>query len=135
MPGMVCRGRVAGRTILVVEDDPGLREVYSDVFRDDGWVVHAAADGLEALALLNDGVEPCVAVVDLRMPTMDGWTFIRELQGGRWRTLPFVVMAAHYQIQEEARLLGARWWLQKPVGIDRLLDVVDRACTTEASTR
>ncbi len=119
------------RTVLVVEDDPGLREVYSDVFRDEGWIVHVAADGVEALALLDDGVEPCVAVVDLRMPKMDGWTFIKELRRGRWQSLPFVVMAAHYQIQEEARRLGARWWLQKPVGVDRLLDVVGQACATE----
>jgi CheY-like chemotaxis protein len=121
---------VGVRTVLVVEDDPGLREVYSDVFRDEGWVVHVAADGIEALAILDGGVQPCVAVVDLRMPKMDGWTFISELRRGQWRSLPFVVMAAHYQIQEEARRLGARWWLQKPVGVERLLDVVGQACST-----
>jgi CheY-like chemotaxis protein len=122
---------VADRTVLVVEDDPALRQVYADVLRDDGWHVHAAGDGVEALGILRDGVRPCVAVVDLRMPRMDGWTFIDELRKGPWHELPFIVLAAHYQVQEEARRIGARWWLQKPVGIERLLDMIDEACTSE----
>jgi CheY-like chemotaxis protein len=117
---------------LVVEDDPALREVYTDVLRDEGWVVHAASNGVEAMDLLDGGLDPCVAVVDLRMPKMDGWAFIEHLRSTQWRGLPFVVMAAHYQIQEEARRLGARWWLQKPVGIDRLLSVVGEACTSSS---
>ncbi|HET9417103.1 MAG TPA: response regulator [Candidatus Limnocylindria bacterium] len=124
---------MADRSVLIVEDDPDLRQVYVDVLRDDGWVVHAAHDGLEALQMLNQGVAPCVAVIDLRMPRMDGWTFIDELRRGPWTTLPFIVLAAHYQLQEEARRIGARWWLQKPVGIDRLLDTVSEACAAGAS--
>ena len=116
------------RTVLVVEDDPALQQVYADVLRDEGWLVHVAGDGVEALDILQDGLRPCVAVVDLRMPRMDGWTLIRELRKGPWRQLPFVVLAAHYQVHEEAKRIGARWWLQKPVGIDRLLHVVDEAC-------
>ena len=124
---------MADRSVLIVEDDPELRRVYADVLRDDGWVVHAAHDGLEALELLQNGVAPCVAVVDLRMPRMDAWAFIDELRRGPWTTMPFVVLAAHYQIQEEARRIGARWWLQKPVGIDRLLDTVTEACASGAT--
>jgi CheY-like chemotaxis protein len=122
---------VADRTVLVVEDDPALRQVYADVLRDDGWQVHAAGDGVEALNILREGVRPCVAVVDLRMPRMDGWTFIDEMRKGPWDDMPFVVLAAHYQVQEEARRIGARWWLQKPVGIERLLHVIDEACMSE----
>ena len=121
---------MADRTVLVVEDDPALRQVYADVLRDDGWWVHAAGDGVEALGMLRDGVQPCVAIVDLRMPRMDGWTFIDELSKGGWHEVPFVVLAAHYQVQEEARRIGARWWLQKPVGIERLLHVIEEACTS-----
>ena len=119
---------MADRTVLVVEDDPALQQVYADVLRDEGWMVHVAGDGVEALDILQDGLRPCVAVVDLRMPRMDGWTLIDELRKGPWHELPFVILAAHYQVHEEARRIGARWWLQKPVGIDRLLDVVDEAC-------
>lgn len=124
------RGLVADRSVLVVEDDPGLREIYADVLRDEGWSVHAAEDGLDALTALRGGLQPCVALVDLRMPRMDGWTFIDELRRGGWETVPFVVLAAHYQLQDEARRIGARWWLQKPVGIDRLLETVAEACAS-----
>lgn len=121
---------MADRSVLVVEDDPGLREIYADVLRDEGWSVHAAEDGLEALNALRKGLQPCVALVDLRMPRMDGWTFIDELRRGGWETVPFVVLAAHYQLRDEARRMGARWWLQKPVGIDRLLETVAAACAS-----
>lgn len=122
---------MADRTVLVVEDDPALQQVYADVLRDQGWRVHVAGDGVEALDILQDGLRPCVAVVDLRMPRMDGWTLIRELRKGPWHELPFVILAAHYQVHEEAKRIGARWWLQKPVGIDRLLDVINEACAAK----
>ena len=124
---------MAHRSVLIVEDDPELRQVYADVLRDDGWTVHTAHDGVHALDLLQNGIAPCVAVVDLRMPRMDGWAFIGELRRGPWTSLPFVVLAAHYQLQEEARRIGARWWLQKPVSIDQLLDTVSEACASGAA--
>jgi CheY-like chemotaxis protein len=128
--GYRVRGRVAHRSVLVVEDDPGLREIYSDVLRDEGWSVHAAEDGVQALSALRNGLQPCVALVDLRMPRMDGWTFIDELRRGPWASIPFIVLAAHFQLHEEARRIGARWWLQKPVGIDRLVETVNEACAS-----
>jgi two-component system, chemotaxis family, chemotaxis protein CheY len=108
--------------------------VYADVLRDDGWDVHAARDGLEALKVLEDGADPCVVVLDLRMPRMDGWTLVAELRRRHLDSRPFVVMAAHYQLQEEARRLGVKWWLQKPVGIARLLDTVAEACADSRVT-
>lgn len=114
-------------SVLIVEDDPALRELYADVLRDEGWLVQEAGDGLEALDLLAVGTPPCAVVLDLRMPRMDGWELAARL---RENGLPFVLVAAHYRIQEEARNVGARWWLQKPVAIDRLIAVVAEACTS-----
>lgn len=123
---MTDRGRV-----LIVEDDPDLREIFTEVLRDEGWETHAARDGVEALEMLRDGVEPCVVVADLRMPRMDGWELAEHLrQSGRWTDTPFVVVAAHYRIQDEARHLGAGWWLQKPVSVERLIEVVGEACAS-----
>lgn len=112
-------------SVLIVEDDPALRELYADVLRDEGWTVQQAGDGVEALEILAAGTPPCVVVLDLRMPRMDGWELASRL---RESGLPFVLVAAHYRIQEEAVTVGARWWLQKPVAIDRLLAVVAEAC-------
>lgn len=126
--------RMAARHVLLVEDDPSLREVYAEVLRDEGWTVHSAGDGVEALQLLSDGADPCVAVLDLRMPRMDGWELTDRLRDSAdWRDLPIVVVAAHYRVQEEARRLGTRWWLQKPVDIGRLVEVVTDACTTRSA--
>lgn len=115
-------------SVLVVEDDPSLRALYVEILRDEGWHVLQAGDGVEALQVLESARRPCVAIVDLRMPRMDGWQLAPHL---RERGLPFVVVAAHYRIQDEAAEVGTRWWLQKPVAIDRLIDIVRRACLSE----
>lgn len=125
---------MTARQVLLVEDDPSLREIYAEVLRDEGWIVHPAGDGLEALQLLANGVDPCVAILDLRMPRMDGWELADRLrETATWEDLPLVIVAAHYRVQDEARRLGTRWWLQKPVDIDRLVEVVTEACTTRSA--
>ena len=121
------------RQVLIVEDDNDLREIYADVLRDEGWEVATASDGLEALALLEGGLKPCVAVLDLRMPRMDGWEFADRLrQNDAWRSMPFVIVAAHVRVADEANHIGARWWLQKPVSIDHLVSVIGEACASNA---
>lgn len=119
--------------MLIVEDDRDLREIYADVLRDEGWDVVTAGDGIEAIALLESGLRPCVAVVDLRMPRMDGWQLTDRLrEHDEWRNLPFVIVAAHVRVRDEANQIGARWWLQKPVSIDRLVSTVSEACQSSA---
>jgi len=119
------------RQVLIVEDDNDLREIYADVLRDEGWEVTTASDGLEAFELLEGGLTPCVAVLDLRMPRMDGWEFADKLrQSEEWRSLPFVIVAAHVRVADEANHIGARWWLQKPVSIDHLVSVIGEACAS-----
>jgi two-component system chemotaxis response regulator CheY len=91
--------------------------------------VVSAADGIQALEVLERGDVPCVMLLDLRMPRMDGWELAERLrQREEWSRVPLVVVAAHYRVEEEARQLGALGWLQKPVEVDRLLEVVDRVC-------
>ena len=65
--------------VLVVEDDPSLREIYAGALRGYGHDVRTAGDGAEALDRLNNGWEPCVVFLDLRMPGMDGWELSRRL--------------------------------------------------------
>jgi CheY-like chemotaxis protein len=114
--------------VLIVEDDRDLREIFDSVLSDEGWDVVTAADGEVAIGLLEVGLQPCVLVIDLRMPRMDGWELIDRLrQRDEWRALPFVIVAAHVRVADEASQIGARWWLQKPVDIDRLVAVVDEA--------
>jgi CheY-like chemotaxis protein len=121
--------------VLIVEDDHDLGEIFADVLRSEGWAVDVARDGQAALEMLEAGLEPCVTVADLRMPRMDGWELTRRLrESSKWAGLPLVIVAAHIRIADEARKLGVRWWLQKPVSIDRLVEVVSEACLHPQAT-
>jgi two-component system, chemotaxis family, chemotaxis protein CheY len=114
--------------ILVVEDDADLRQLHAEVLVDAGLPVREAADGLEGLEIMEAHGVPAVVVLDLRMPRMNGWDFAERLRARpEWRDIAIVVVAAHYQIREEATALGASAWLHKPVSIDDLARVVGRA--------
>ncbi|HEX6138855.1 MAG TPA: response regulator [Candidatus Limnocylindria bacterium] len=110
-----------GTRVLVVEDDPALRDIYSNALSEFGHEVRAARDGADALQVLATGFQPCVVFLDLRMPGMNGWEFMRRLrEDPKWEDLPVVVVAAHFRIDDEAREVGAAAWLQKPFDLNRL---------------
>ncbi len=120
---------MSGCSVLVVEDDPELRTIYEEVLSDGGFAVTAARDGVDALEKLAAGVDPCVLVIDLRMPRMSGWELADRLRADeRWDRVPLVVVAAYYRIAEEAERLGAQAWLQKPIDLGRLVRVVEDVC-------
>lgn len=126
-----------GHRVLVVEDDPALREVYAGSLLELGYAVRTAGDGAAALNQLDSDWKPCVVFLDLRMPGMDGWEFARRLRSeDRWKKLPIVVVAAHFRIDQEAREVGAAAWLQKPFDLGRLDEQIRKHCqegTTEAN--
>jgi CheY-like chemotaxis protein len=104
-----------------VEDDASLREIYAGALRGYGHEVRTAADGAAALQALRNGWTPCVVFLDLRMPGMDGWELSRRLRADeRFQSLPMVVVAAHFRIDQEAAEIGAATWLQKPFDLARL---------------
>jgi two-component system response regulator (stage 0 sporulation protein F) len=122
--------------VLVVEDDPNLREVYADVLAAEGYEVSVAANGREALAILGDGAQPCAVVLDLRMPVMSGWDLAAKMRDTRqWQSLPIIVVAAHYLVADEARRIGAAAWLQKPVSLTHLVSAVHSACEVAGRPR
>jgi CheY-like chemotaxis protein len=117
--------------VLVVEDDPSLREIYAGALRGYGHDVRTAADGAAALHALDNGWQPCIVFLDLRMPGMDGWELNKRLrQDERWRAVPVVVVAAHFRIDQEAAEMGAAAWLQKPFDLSRLDEETRARCQT-----
>lgn len=115
--------------VLLVEDDPALREIYAGALRGYGHDVRTAGDGAEALQRLANGWEPCIVFLDLRMPGMDGWELSRRLHADeRWRDVPVVVVAAHFRIDREAAEIGASSWLQKPFDLARLDEETKALC-------
>ena len=88
--------RTAGRTVLVVDDDPGIRESVREVLSTEGYQVLEAADGAEALIRM-DGVDGrCVVLLDLAMPRMNGLQLLTELsRRTQMERFPVVVMSAN----------------------------------------
>src|SRR5690625_6461451 len=87
------------KNILIVDDDPHIRHLVSVCLHEAGFSVLKAADGLEALQILEK--EPCdLAVVDIMMPNMDGYTLTKELR--EFYDLPIILLTAKGQIEDKA---------------------------------
>ncbi len=110
-----------GDPILVVDDDPDIREALSGVLELEGYEVSAFGDAREALAWLEAGHVPVVVLLDLMMPGMNGWQFLAALDErpalGR---LPVIVLTG----ARESDGLHVSALLKKPVDLDVLLDSV-----------
>jgi DNA-binding response OmpR family regulator len=113
------------RRILVVEDDPSLRETLAEVLADDGHDVRVAEDGEAALAAIDEWI-PELIVLDLMMPRMDGYAFRRaqRAHAGTVETKILLLSAAH-QVEAAAEELQADAWLVKPFGLYDVLGSVE----------
>jgi CheY-like chemotaxis protein len=113
--------------VLVVDDDPDIREALIDVLSDHGYEAKAAANGREALNLLRAGKRPRVILLDLMMPVMDGVQFRQEqLQHPELRDLPVILISAGNDVAQIAEQLGVSISLRKPIDLDVLLEQIAR---------
>jgi CheY-like chemotaxis protein len=115
--------------VLVVEDDPTIREVLVEVLGEHGYEAIGAANGREALdALDGAGHQPCVILLDLMMPVMDGRSF-REQQLSRPELsgIPVIVLSAHLDHTVTTDLHAAAY-LRKPVRLAEVLRSVRTYC-------
>jgi CheY-like chemotaxis protein len=120
---------VAPRTLLLVEDDPELRESIAEVLREAGRTVVCASDGLDALAKLDVVERPCLILLDLMMPRMDGIEFLRRLgKHPRSKDFPVLILSAHGTVQQAEVYPGVLGTLRKPFDIGQLLSWVDEHC-------
>ena len=115
------------RTVLVVDDEPGHRLMVRAVLEDASWTVAEAASGDKALALLGR-VQPHVALVDMKMPGMDGLTLLRELHA-RMPGLPVVLLTAFGSVGSavDAMKQGAFDYLTKPADNEELKAVLEKS--------
>ena len=121
---------VCSEIVLIVEDDLDLRESIAEVLEDNEYRPLGAANGKEAFERLRSAPErPCVILLDIMMPVMDGRQF-RAIQreDPELGTIPVVVMTAHVDHEEARRSLAADAFLKKPVHIDPLLATVAQFC-------
>jgi len=120
--------------ILIVDDDPDMRDALTIILESRGYEIVTAQDGLEGLATLK-AETPDLMLLDLLMPKMDGFAVLKELQDGRWakyRNIPIVILSSvreeasrrRYEL-ETALELKVDDYVEKPVSPDVLLKRVE----------
>jgi DNA-binding response OmpR family regulator len=118
--------------VLIVDDDFAIRESLAELLEGEGYLPIVAANGRDALAKLDeDGPWPCLIVLDLMMPLMNGESFrelqlrIPELAG-----IPTIVVTADIQAQSRVEPLNVQASLQKPLDIERFVATVSDHCSS-----
>lgn len=114
------------KLVLLVDDDPLIRDTFRDVLESEGYEVQTAQHGLDALEKLRAGARPRVILLDLMMPVMDGWSFRAEQQRDpSIAGIPVVVVSAVSDLGTRAGTLKAAALLAKPPEMDALVRLLD----------
>ncbi|HVY61895.1 MAG TPA: response regulator, partial [Planctomycetota bacterium] len=115
----------ACKRVLVVEDDVDIQEALAQILENEGYKVTSADNGLNAMSYLRTSERPCLILLDLMMPIMDGWQFRAEQRKDpKLAGIPIVVLSAHGSVPQHAAALEAAMYLKKPIDLDLLLDTV-----------
>jgi CheY-like chemotaxis protein len=116
--------------VLVVEDDTEIREALVELLEDQGCDVVEAANGERALAYLRStDALPCLILLDLMMPVMDGHAFREaQFQDPVLASIPVVVVSAHRDVQGNAEQLKAATFIKKPPRLEELVSAIAQHC-------
>jgi CheY-like chemotaxis protein len=112
--------------VMLVEDDPDIRSMVSQLLELEGWRVLACANGTDALAALQRGERPFLILLDLMMPKMNGWQFRAEqARDASLARIPVVVLSGDVRGADSSSV-RADGYLKKPIDLDVLLRTVRR---------
>ncbi len=119
--------------ILVVDDEIGIRELLSEILREEGHQVRLA-ENAGAARLIRNRVRPDLVLLDIWMPDTDGISLLKEWATSGQLTMPVVMMSGHGTIDTavEATRIGAFGFLEKPIALQKLLTTVGQALRTPA---
>ncbi len=122
------------KDILIVDDEIGIRELLSEILQDEGYRVILASNATEARAI-RARQQPSLVLLDIWMPDTDGVTLLREWAAAGLLSMPVVMMSGHGTIETavEATKIGAFDFLEKPIGLQKLLGTVARALKTASA--
>jgi CheY-like chemotaxis protein len=122
--------------ILIVDDEPDIREFLGVTLAAMGHETREAENGLAALELLAQSADdaPCLLLVDLRMPILDGWDLIARLRADvRWRAIPVIVFSASIHHGSPRPVLAASAFWPKPPPLEQL-EMVHQHCRLHGHT-
>ena len=126
---------MSSKTVLVVEDDPSIRDLLVCTLRDDGYEVVAAPDGLRAIQVLDEraatATEPDVILLDMMLPHLDGLGVLHHMTDHDHST-PVIALSASEWYLHAAETGGARAAIAKPFDLNQVLDVAARVSTKTA---
>ncbi len=120
--------------VLVVDDEPGIRDLLQEILADEGYEVRVAENGEQARAALRSK-SPDVILLDIWMPDVDGLSLLKEWVAAGQLTMPVVMMSGHGTIHTavEATRLGACDFLEKPIPYKKLLQTLEQALHSHAA--
>ena len=114
--------------VLVVEDDLDSRTMLTLLLNMRGYPTIAAGNGAEALTLAREH-HPCLILLDLMMPVMDGEAFRKaQVRDEELKDIPVILVTARYDGAANAHRLGAASWLGKPLKVEQILAEVQAHC-------
>ncbi len=122
--------------ILVVDDEPDIRQLVGDILEDEGYEVALAENGAQARAMYKER-RPDLVLLDIWMPDIDGISLLKEWQQGGESFAPVIMMSGHGTVETavEATRLGAYDFLEKPLSLAKLVLTVERALETDRLQR
>jgi len=115
----------SAKSVLVVEDDDGIREVMQIFLEIEGFRVITAANGRQGLEALSKAARPCLILLDLMMPVMNGWEFAASLKDTQHADIPVVIVSAYADHVGATKCDGL---ITKPIDLDTLLKTVREWC-------
>ena len=123
-------------TILVVDDELGIRALLSEILSDEGHSVEVAENAAQARAL-REQCKPDLVLLDIWMPDVDGVTLLKEWGANGQLTMPVIMMSGHGTIDTavEATKFGAQAFLEKPITMQKLLRTVEQGLSKPAAPR
>ena len=115
--------------ILYVEDEIDTRDAVTFALEHEGFTVFGVANGQTALDYLRSNPPPCLILLDLMVPVMDGWQFMAErARDPDLLAIPVVVVSAHPSVQRQTAPLKAAGYLTKPIDMEQLVATVRKYC-------
>ncbi|PZP32382.1 MAG: two-component system response regulator [Roseateles depolymerans] len=123
-------------TILVVDDELGIRALLSEILSDEGHTIELAENATQARAA-RERMRPDLVLLDIWMPDVDGVTLLKEWGAAGLLTMPVIMMSGHGTIDTavEATKFGAVAFLEKPITLQKLLRAVEQALVKAAPPR
>jgi len=120
-------------TVLIVDDQKGVRRLLEELFRRDGWQVKVAGDGIEAMDAVEE-IIPDLVLMDVKMPNMNGLEATHAIMA-RNPSIPIIMMTAYGEIEvvRQALEAGVKRCISKPFDIVTLRDMVNELMIDRAS--